>query len=64
MMKTYTNVVAMFVMVSILTAEGWFGAGFTGVEVLFGFQLCLQVLFAPGNFFHSTCHCSVSFKVQ
>jgi len=64
MFTTHAKVVAVGGMVTIFTAERCFGAGFTGDAVLLGVQLCLPVLFTPGDFIHSICHCNVSFGIQ
>lgn len=55
---------AFFGMVAILPAEGRLGARLTGDAVLFGIKLCLPLLVALGNFFHSICHCNVSCRSE
>jgi len=57
---TNTFILAFFGMVAILPAERRLGARFAGNAVLFGIKLCLPFLGAPGDFFHSICHCNVS----
>ena len=64
MFTTDTLIVTVFGMITVLSAEWCFGAGFAGYTLLFGIQFRLPLIFALGNFFHRICHCKLSFMLR